>query len=229
MLFINDSQIAYLEDTMWEQGFLDTRQMAGAFQLLRSNDLVWSKLITQYLLGRREPVTDMMAWNADATRLPYRMHSNYLRHLFLANDLAEGRLAVDGHTVSLSDIRVPLFAVATKRDHIAPWRSVYKILFLAGAPATFALASGGHNVGIVSPPGNPLGSYQIAERDPGGHHLDPALFEATAEPIAGSWWPAWSDWLDQRSGWEIAPPPVGNALAGYPSLEPAPGRYVLEP
>jgi len=228
MLFVNDSQVAYLEDTMWEQGYLDTRQMAGAFQLLRSNDLIWSRLVAQYLMGERPPVSDMMAWNADATRMPYRMHGEYLRRLFLRNDLSEGRYQVEGRSVALSDIRVPLFVVATRRDHIAPWRSVYKALLLVDAPGTFVLASGGHNVGIVSPPGNPLGSYQRAEHGAGAHHIDPSLFEVNAEPIRGSWWGDWSDWLDRHSGPGVAPPSIG-AAAPYAMLEPAPGRYVLEP
>jgi polyhydroxyalkanoate synthase len=228
-LFINDSQVAYLEDTMWEQGYLDTRQMAGAFQMLRSNDLIWSQLIRQYVMGERPPVSDLMAWNADATRLPYRMHSDYLRRLFLANDLAEGRYAVDGRTVALSDIRIPLFVVATQRDHVAPWRSVYKNLLLMDAPATFVLASGGHNVGIVSPPGTELGSYQVAERGPGAHHIDPMVFDRSAERVEGSWWPAWTKWLDRQSGRDVPPPSRGAEAAGFSPLEPAPGRYVLEP
>src|ERR1041384_5636445 len=135
---------------MWERGVLDTTQMAGAFQLLRSNDLIWSRLTRDYLMGERAAPTDLMAWNADATRLPYRMHSEYLRHFFLDHDLAEGRYAIDGRPVALGDIRVPLLVVATETDHVAPWRSVYKILMLTASDASFVLTTGGHNAGIVS-------------------------------------------------------------------------------
>ena len=120
MLFIDEAQVSFLEDVMAEQGYLDTPQMAGAFQLLRSNDLIWSTMVQTYLLGERRPMIDLMAWNADATRLPFRMHSEYLRHLFLDNDLAESRYQVDGRAVSLRDIRIPIFAVSTIRDHVDP-------------------------------------------------------------------------------------------------------------
>ena len=108
MLFIDETEVAFLEDMMWDQGYLDTRQMAGAFQLLRSNDLIWSRMVHDYLLGQRRPMTDLMAWNADATRMPYRMHSEYLRKLFLNNDLAEGRYIVGSRPITLTDIRADL-------------------------------------------------------------------------------------------------------------------------
>jgi polyhydroxyalkanoate synthase len=137
-LFIDESQVAYLEDIMWNQGYLHTQQMAGAFQLLRSNDLIWSMIVNQYLLGQRPPMSDLMAWNADATRMPYRMHSEYLRQLFLNNDLFEGHYKVDGRPIALSDMRVPMFVVGTERDHVSPWRSVYKINLVVDTEVTFS-------------------------------------------------------------------------------------------
>src|SRR5215470_1461857 len=139
---------------MWRRGLLDTAQMAGAFQMLRANDLLWSRIVRDYLIGERAAPSDLMSWNADATRMPYRMHSDYLRQLFLDNDLAEGRYQVGGKPIALSDLHMPMFVVGTQRDHVAPWRSIYKIHFLAAdADINYVLASGGHNAGIVAPPG----------------------------------------------------------------------------
>jgi polyhydroxyalkanoate synthase subunit PhaC len=228
MLFINESELAFLEDMMWEQGFLDARQMAGAFQLLRSNDLVWSRIVKDYLMGEREPMTDLMAWNLDATRMPYRMHSQYLRRLFLDNDLAEGRFLADGRSVALTDIRVPIFSVGTTRDHVAPWRSVFKIHLLTDTEVTFLLTSGGHNAGIVSEPGHRGRSYQILSKDPGDHYLDPDAWMAAASKKAGSWWPEFVAWLEARSGDVVAPPAMGAAEQGYRPLIAAPGLYVLQ-
>jgi len=229
MLFTNESQVAYLEDIMWEQGYLDTRQMSGAFQLLRSNDLVWSQVVREYMLGERAPMTDLMAWNADATRLPYRMHSEYLRRLFLENDLAEGRFVVGGHSVALSDIRVPIFAIGTETDHVAPWRSVHKIHLLTDTDLTFVLTSGGHNAGIVSEPGHPNRVFWIAERREHERHHGPDGWKAAADRHEGSWWPAWVAWLAGRSSPPMAPPSLGAPQLGYPELGAAPGRYVLDP
>lgn len=226
MLFINEAQLAYLEDVMWSQGYLDSTQMAGAFQMLRSNDLVWSRLVHDYYLGQRRGQNDLMAWNADGTRMPYRMHAEYLRRLFLNNDLAQGRYEVDGRPVALTDIQVPIFAVGTAKDHVAPWRSVYKIVLLTDTGVTFLLTSGGHNGGIVTPPGHPRRIYQMGRFADHDAYLDPARWRAQAPVHKGSWWPAWQAWLAAQSGGPVAPPPLGNAEGGYPPLEPAPGRYV---
>jgi polyhydroxyalkanoate synthase len=226
MLFINESQLTFLEDMMWEQGYLDTRQMAGAFQLLRSNDLVWSRLVHDYLMGERQAMTDLMAWNADATRMPCRMHSEYLRHLFLDNDLAEGRFTAGGKPVALTDIRAPIFSVGTVSDHVAPWRSTFKIHLLTDTAVTYVLTSGGHNAGIVSEPGHAGRHYQVLSRQHDDAFVDPDAWTATAPRKDGSWWPEWSVWLAQHSSAMADPPAIGAAT--YPPLCAAPGTYVVQ-
>jgi polyhydroxyalkanoate synthase len=199
--------------------------MAGAFQLLRSNDLIWSRMVRDYLMGERRPMSDMMAWNADATRMPYRMHSEYLRRLFLDNDLAEGRYRVDGRPVAISDIRVPIFAVGTEHDHVAPWPSVYKLHLLVDTALTFVLASGGHNAGVVPPPGVSGLHYRMRSKSDLESYVDPGTWLGETPERAGSWWPAWSEWLKERSGPAVPAVPVGNAA--HPALAAAPGLYVL--
>jgi polyhydroxyalkanoate synthase subunit PhaC len=227
-LLIDESQIAFLEDMMWEQGFLDGRQMAGAFQMLRSNDLIWSRVVHEYLLGEREAMTDLMAWNADTTRMPYRMHSDYLRKLFLDNDLAEGRFAVGGRPVSLADLRAPIFAVGTERDHVAPWQSTYKINQQVESDVTYLLTSGGHNAGIVSEPGHAGRRFRVGTKRPSDHYLDPDSFYAGIPPKDGSWWAEWVGWLVDRSGDPTTLPVMGALESGYPPLADAPGTYVFE-
>ena len=226
MLFVDESQLAFLEDTMWEQGYLATTQMADAFQLLRSNDLIWSRLVREYMLGDRAPMTDLLAWNADATRMPYRMHAEYLRRIFLDNDLAEGRFPAGGRPVALSDLRRPIFAVGTETDHVAPWRSVHKLHLLCDAEVTFVLTSGGHNAGIVSEPGHPHRRYRVGVRPAGGRYDDPEAWAAAAQPKNGSWWPEWVAWLAAHSS-EPGPLPSLGA-PGYTALADAPGSYVLQ-
>jgi polyhydroxyalkanoate synthase len=224
-LFIDESQLGLLEAQMAETGTLGAGQMAGAFQMLRSNDLLWSRLINEYLLGERPAMNALLAWNADATRMPARMHSQYLRRLFLDNDLAEGRYPVAGKPVSLTDIRVPLFMVGTLSDHVAPWRSVFKMHHLCPAEITFLLTNGGHNFGIVSPPGDNRRYFQCQTRDANGSTLSPDDWLAAAPGRPGSWWPVWQEWLAAHSHGRSAPPPLGNAE--FPALADAPGQYVL--
>ena len=226
-LFIDDSQLALLDDMMWEQGVLEANQMAGTFDLMRSNDLIWSRAIHNYLMGEPETMDDLAAWSSDATRMPYRMHSEYLRMLYLNNDLAEGRFQLNGRLVALQDIRAPMFVIGTERDHVAPWRSVFKIHHLTDTEITFVLVNGGHNRGVVAPPGQGERHFRIATTASKDSRPDPDAWAAAADIRQESWWLAWFDWLRARSSGEVAPPPVGLARAGLAPLGPAPGEYVL--
>ncbi len=221
-LFITEDQLSFLNDIMQTQGYLDSAQMGGAFQMLQSNDLVWSHAIRSYLLGEQDAPFDLMAWDADGTRLPARMHIQYLRHLYLHNDLAEGRLAVGDRPVVLDDLHVPIFLVGTERDHIAPWHSVFKLHLLNDGEITFVLTSGGHNAGIVSEPGHPHRHFRIHTRAAGARTCGPDEWEHDTPPQDGSWWVEWNQWLGARSTKNIAPPAMGAALCD------APGTYVLE-
>jgi polyhydroxyalkanoate synthase len=228
MLFIDESQLSLLEDLMWDQGYLDTTQMAGAFELLRSKDLIWSRMVHDYLMGERTPMNDLMAWNADATRMPYRMHSEYLRQLFLKNDLAEGRYRVGHGPIAISDIRVPVFLVGTERDHVAPWESVYKFNLLSDTDVTFVLTSGGHNAGIVSEPGHAHRHYRVREKASDDSYTDPDRWMQETSPVDGSWWPVLSTWVAEQSSEQTAPPALGAKTKGYAPLCDAPGSYVFQ-
>jgi polyhydroxyalkanoate synthase subunit PhaC len=223
-LFTSESQVAFLEDMMWEQGYLDAGHMAGAFQMLRSIDMIWSRVIRDYLMGERQAAFDLMAWNADTTRMPYKMHSEYLRKLFLENELAEGRFTIEGRPVALSDIRQPLFVVGTETDHVSPWRSVFKLNLLADTDITFLLTSGGHNAGIVSEPGHAGRSYRVSTKSRTDNFVDPEAWKKLVPVQAGSWWLEWANWLVARSGSPQSAPRLG--LAGSAALVPAPGAYV---
>ncbi len=227
-LFITEGQVALLEDIMQRQGYLDSGQMAGAFTMLRSNDLLWTRMVRDYLLGERPKPNALMAWNADATRMPYAMHAQYLRWLFLENRLAHGRYHVDGHPIALNDLRIPVIGVGTETDHVAPWPSVYKFQRLTETQTTFILTNGGHNAGIVSRPDHPRRHYRIhtTERDEPFVDAQSWMEQVPVQP--GSWWPAWTQWLAARSGNPVAPPSLGSKKAGYPALGEAPGEYILQ-
>ena len=226
MMLVRESGLSMIESMMWDQGYLETRQMAGAFQMLRSNDLVWSRMVREYMLGERSKMIDLLAWNADATRMPYRMHSEYLRRLYLANELAGGHYRVGQRPVALRDISTPIFAVATTTDHIAPWQSVYKLHLLTDADVTFVLTTGGHNAGIVSEPSRKGRRFQIGTRK--GPYVAPEQWLQQTPVTQGSWWPAWTDWLAAQSTAKRAPPPMGAPTKGLPALEDAPGSYVRQ-
>jgi polyhydroxyalkanoate synthase len=227
-LFVDESQVTFLEDAMAQEGFLKAAQMAGAFQLLRSNDLVWSRWIRDYLLGERTKLSDLMVWNSDATRMPYRMHSEYLRRLFLHNDLAAGRYMVRGTPVGLSNIDVPVFAVGTEWDHVAPWESVYKIHLQVQSEVTFVLTTGGHNAGIVNPPSAPGRSYRMGTQTDTARFLSAQRWRDVHNSIDGSWWPAWVSWLARHCSPRRAPPEIGAPDQDLAAMEAAPGTYVFE-
>lgn len=226
-LFIDDSQLQVLDDLMADKGYLDGGQMAGSFALLNARDLLWSRMVGAYLMGESAPVNGLAAWNADTTRMPHRQHSEYLHQLYRDNDLARGRYRVDGQPVALPDIRLPIFCLGTQRDTVVPWRTAYKVHLLTRGEVTFCLSSGGHNVGVVNPPGPGVArSFQLATHGADDRYTDPDTWLATAPSREGSWWPAWQAWLAQRAGERVAPPSMGNAAAGYPALDAAPGQYV---
>ena len=223
-LFIDESQIGFLDNITLGQGYLSGKQMAGSFQFLHSRDLVWTRRMREYLMGEREQPNDLMAWNADTTRMPARMHHEYLTSLYLNNALATSSYRVDGRAVSLADLRLPIFMVGTERDHISPWRSVYKLHHLCDAEMTFVLTSGGHNAGIISEPGHAHRSYRMAARPAHGPWIEPEEWTARATPHEGSWWPAWHQWLAAKSSRKQAARPVGASAV----LCDAPGEYVMQ-
>ncbi|HAT6324820.1 TPA: alpha/beta fold hydrolase [Legionella pneumophila] len=223
LLFITKSEVSFLKSMMWEQGYLDTKQMSGAFQMLRTYDLIWSKMVQDYMHGTQRGMIPLLAWNADATRMPYKMHSEYLEKLFLNNDFAEGRFILDGKPVVGENIRIPAFVVSTEKDHVAPWKSVYKTHLLINSDITFVLANGGHNAGIVSEPGHEGRYYHIRERKKDSTYLDPKTWLKKAEFREGSWWIAWHDWLVIHSSKkQVSAPKLDKKLPN------APGKYVLQ-
>jgi polyhydroxyalkanoate synthase len=227
LFFVDEAQLTYLEDMMSEKGYLEASKMAGTFYMLRSYDLVWSKAVEYYQLGNRDEMIDLMAWNADTTRMPYKMHSQYLRSLFLNNDLSGGRFTVNSIPVSLEDIKLPLFAVSTIKDHVSPWESVYKIHLFTDTDVTFVLTSGGHNAGIVSEPGHPHRTFQIQTHKRDEIHLSHDEWREKAPMHEGSWWPSWHTWLSEKSKGKTKPPSMGNTKKGLKPLRNAPGEYVL--
>ena len=226
--FLNDSHISFLESLMWKQGYLDADNMSDAFKAMRSGDLIWGPMIQRYFHGEDTFMNDLMAWNADGTRMPYQMHHEYLRKMYLDNELADGHYEVNGRKVSLSDITAPMFVVGTQTDHVAPWKSVYKLHQLTNDELTFLLTSGGHNAGIISGPSHPRRSYQVRKRMPRDKYLCAETWADSTEVQQGSWWPAWNEWLDEQLSGQRKPPKTGCASKGYKTLRDAPGEYVKE-
>jgi polyhydroxyalkanoate synthase subunit PhaC len=225
LLFVDESQVAFVEDLMWAQGYLDRPQMTRTFASIRAEDLIYTRAVNRYFLGQEDLPTDIGVWNGDTTRMPARMHSEYLRGLFLENRLTAGRFAVEGRVIALKDIAVPIFVVGTETDHIAPWRSVYKTQLFTDSDLTFVLTKGGHNGGVLSEPGHPGRHYRIGHRKAGALYIGPDGWLEGHDPVPGSWWSELASWLARRSG-EAGPQPSGVSGKGPASLGTAPGTYV---
>lgn len=221
-VFIDDDQLKTLREDMAQKGYLSGQQMAGAFQFLNARDLIWSRHTHRYLLGEEEIGMDMMSWNADTTRLPERMHNEYLDSLFLHDALAEGHYRFEEQGVALMDIQAPMLVVGTVRDHVSPWRSVYKIHLQTDTDITFILATGGHNAGIISEPGHPHRSYQMHHASAGHEWIPPEAWLKQATLHEGSWWMALQHWLEKHSSRRTKARPVSAETA----LCDAPGEYV---
>jgi polyhydroxyalkanoate synthase len=220
-VFIDDKQLKGLEKKMKAQGYLDGESMAMTFNMLRANDLIWSFVVNNYLLGRKPANFDLLYWNSDFTRLPEAMHTFYLRKMYLENKLVEaGGIEMDGVPIDLSTIDVPVFIQSSREDHIAPYPSVYKATQIYSGPVTFMLAGSGHIAGVINPPEANKYGYWTNEDLP----ADPEAWIAGAEQHQGSWWPHWDKWLKQHSGRRIKARVPGDGQLEV--IEPAPGSYV---
>ncbi len=222
LLFLDESQIAFVEDMMWDQGFLDRPQMSWAFAAIRSEDLIYTRAVRRYFLGHEDLPSDLGVWSADTTRMPARMHSEYLRSLFLENRLTAGRFAVEGRIIALKDIAAPMFVIGTETDHIAPWESVYKTKLFTDCDLTFVLTKGGHNGGILSEPGHPRRHYRISHRPAGALYVGPGAWHLQQQVKDGSWWLEWAQWLVANSSGTRPLPAMADAICA------APGSYVLQ-
>jgi polyhydroxyalkanoate synthase len=218
--FTDELTVARLERQMERQGVLEGRQMAGTFDALRPNDLIFNYVVSNWLLGQDPPAFDILAWNSDNTRMPAAMHAFYLRSLYLRNELARGVLAVRGQRLSLGDITSDAYVVGAINDHIVPWHASYKTTGLLGGNVRYVLSSGGHIAGIVNPPG-PKAWYEVAKPP---NPAAAAQWREAAVHHSGSWWDDWASWAGRRAGRRTAPPPMGSDR--YPALADAPGSYI---
>ncbi|WP_114649855.1 PHA/PHB synthase family protein [Pseudothauera hydrothermalis] len=224
-VFIDQASVRYLTQNMWRKGYLDGKEMAASFRLLRSNSLIWHYVVHGWLYGETPPPFDVLYWNMDTTRMPARMHAWYLEELYLHNRLVQAdALQVAGERLDLGRIVQPLYAVAAEDDHIAPWREAYKIVHHVSGDKRFVLSSSGHILGIVNPPVTPpKRKYWVADAKRGETS---EIWQARADEHVGSWWEDWMAWLKPRCGALVEARPAAND--DMPALAPAPGTYVLE-
>ena len=220
-VFIDEEQLKALEDRMAQQGYLDGGDMAATFNMLRANDLIWSFVVNNYLMGNDPFPFDLLYWNSDATRMPARMHSFYLRHMYQQNLLSKpDALTLDGETLNLGQIKTPAYFLSTREDHIAPWRSTYRGTQLLGGEKRFVLAASGHIAGVVNPPDGGKYNHWINENLP----ADPQAWLEGASELAGSWWSDWNRWVTAKAPEQVAARVPGEARLRV--IEDAPGSYV---
>ena len=223
-VFMDDSSVDFVEQQMMERGYLDSREMANMFNLLRSNDLIWSNVVNNYLLGQKPPAFDLLYWNSDGTRMARAAHSWYLRNTYVENNLiVPGKIELLGEKLDLRSIRQDVYAVGAEKDHIVPWQAAWRVTQLVGGKVRFVLASSGHIAGIINAPGG-KGTYWVVK--PSARFKSSEAWREKAAKHDGSWWMDWSGWLSERSGGLGAPPGMGSAT--HLLLGSAPGSYVLE-
>jgi polyhydroxyalkanoate synthase len=219
-VFIDDQQLSSLEKRMGERGYLDANDMAISFNMLRANDLIWSFVVNNYLLGKEPIPFDLLYWNSDATRMPAAMHSFYLRNMYQENKLVKpGGITLVDVPVDLRHIKTPSFLLSTREDHIAPWRSTYAATQIYSGPVKFVLSASGHIAGVINPPGSKYGHWQNDELA----KIADEWFEK-ATPVPGSWWPTWEKWVSEYAGGMVAARDPGSG--NLPAIEDAPGSYV---
>ena len=221
MVFVDKERVAQLEEQMKEQGYLDASNMATAFNLLRSNDLIWPYVINNYMRGKNPYAFDILFWNSDATRMPAANHSFYLRNCYLENNLSRKKMQIAGVTLDLSNVKVPIYNLATREDHIAPAKSVLYGSQFFGGPVKYVLAGSGHIAGVVNPPGKPKYQYWTGAQ-PAGSDVDKWLASAQEHP--GSWWPDWLEWIKAQGAETVPARTIGGGKLA--PIEDAPGSYV---
>jgi polyhydroxyalkanoate synthase len=227
-LFVDEASVATREATLGKGGILSGSDLAFVFSSLRANDLVWPYVVNNYLMGGRPQAFDLLYWNSDGTNLPGPMYCWYLRNTYLENKLRiPGALVNCGVPVDLGKVRIPAFILATREDHIVPWRSAYGTLSLLGGEKTFVLGASGHVAGVVNPAGKNRRSYWADAAPAADFPEEPDAWLERAQESSGSWWPAWSAWLSAHAGGTRKAPTASGSVQ-YRPIEPAPGRYVRQ-
>jgi polyhydroxyalkanoate synthase len=218
-VFTDEATVDRLEKQMARTGRLEGRSMAGTFDVMRANDLIFNYVVSNWLMGQDPPAFDILAWNADSTRMPAAMHAFYLRNFYVENRLAKGTLRIAGQQIDLADIKKNAYVVSAENDHIVPWQSAYASTRLLSGPVRFVLSSGGHIAGIVNPPG-PKGWYMTGDELP----ATATQWRAAAGRHAGSWWEDWAAWSAEHAGELVDPPRMGSD--NHPVLADGPGGYI---